>query len=108
MLELKATSNLREELDKLLLTQTRDDPIIVSRETLIVALKRFLTGELKQSDLVTWATSLEIHDSVQYEPKSKKLIADVIFYIASPEINGHLDPGLCEQFIGRLSGRSLA
>ena len=105
MLKLKAVDDLREELGEFLLRATQGNPVIVSRQTLWTALTRFLGGEVDRSDLVAWANLIEAHDLVGYEPGFEKSIADVVFFIASPEINGELNADICRQYVGQLSAR---
>lgn len=102
MLELDARANLREEFERLLLHSTIENPIIVSRRTLRTALQRILANELDSDDLVAWANSIESHDQVRYEPGFEKLIADIVFRIASPEINEPLDSESYRRLISQL------
>jgi hypothetical protein len=95
--------NIRDELEQLLQRDAVDNPIIVSRSTLRVALERFLENEVVVDDLVSWANLIEAYDQVQYEVGFEKLIADVLFSIASPEINGPLNRGTCRRFLSQLS-----
>lgn len=103
MLELTATQNLYEELERLLLSATVANPIVISRQTLRTAVQRFLANEFGLSDLMAWANRLEGHDHVQYEPGFEKLIANVVFQIATPEINRSLNPNTCHELLNELS-----
>jgi hypothetical protein len=101
--DLKAIGDLHEELGDLLLRAKQDNPVIVSRQTLRTALTRFVAGEIDRNDLVAWANLIEAHDLVRYELGLETSIADVVFCIASPEINGPLNADLCRQYISQLS-----
>jgi len=100
MLELKANNDLLGELERL--SDERLGPILVSRQTLRTALNRFLAHELDGRNLTLWAALIEAYDFIEYEPKSAKVIADILFYISSPEINGQLSPELCRQYLDKL------
>ena len=81
---------------------TIEAPIIVSRRTLRTALQRFLANDLASDDLVAWANAIEAHDQVRYESGFEKLIADVVFRIASPEIREPLNSRSCRRLISEL------
>ena len=102
MPELRANKNLRDEFQQLLLRCSPGDPIVVSRRTLRAALRRFVENEIDVGDLVVWANLIEAHDQVQYEPGFQKLIADVVFCIASPEINEPLNAEMCHRLMDGL------
>jgi hypothetical protein len=102
--ELQADRNLREEIEQLLSRHTVENPIIVSRQTIRIALQRFLENEYDVGELVEWANLIEAYDQVQYESGFEQLIADVLFSIASPEINEPLTADSCRRLIGRLAG----
>jgi hypothetical protein len=102
MSDLTARHDLREEMERLLRRSTLQDPIILSREFLCTALRRAIAGELQMQDLVAWANLVEAHDLIQYEERFEKLIANVVFCIASPEINGPLDHNRCSELIREL------
>lgn len=103
MPELTATKNLREEFEQLLPFCSVSNPMIISRQTLRTALQRFLADEIDPTDFVAWANLIELHDEVQYERGFEKLIADVVFCIASPEINGPLNSDTCQGFLSQLA-----
>jgi hypothetical protein len=103
-MELKANANLCDELEVALL-RTAGSDVIVSRQTLRVALNRFLANELTSVDLVNWANQVEaevLSDRIDYEAGYEKLLATTLFYIASPEINGALDAALCRTYVEQL------
>lgn len=52
------------------------------------ALDRFLNFQLPEDELVYWADSLELNPCVLYDPGFEEIIANLLFRISSPEING--------------------
>ena len=61
------------------------------------ALERYIRGELSSSQLTGWAEFLEMNVHVVYEQKSEQQVADILFRIATPEVNGPLDECLVEE-----------
>jgi hypothetical protein len=106
MPELKASNSLLEELREELSRYDLNDPIIISRQTLLVALQGFLAADVRKDDLVDWANQIELHDEVQYEPRFNDVISDALFSISSPEINGSITSELCERLIVKLAESS--
>jgi hypothetical protein len=106
MPQLKASNSLLGELQEELSRYDLNDPIIISRQTLLVALRRFLAADVRKDDLVDWANQIELHDEVQYEPRFNDVISDALFSISSPEINGPITSELCQRLIVRLAENS--
>lgn len=66
------------------------DGAFVTRQQLINLLVAFLHGQVSAMDLQKWAAEIELSEQIEYEPTNAQLIADVIFELSSPEINGPL------------------
>ena len=66
------------------------------------AVRRFLEGQLSAHELSRWANLLEGNDLVEYDETANRLIADVLFQLASPEINGPITKQACEELLARL------
>lgn len=92
MLILEATDDLLEELKQLLAQCGPEDVVVVSRQAVRNVLNRAIRAEVAQTDVVAWANALEALDRVEYEQPFKADIADVLFVLSSPEINGPLTP----------------
>lgn len=60
----------------------------LERQHVSAALVRFEHGELSSSDLEIWAEMFECYEDVEYEESSADAIADALFLLATPEING--------------------
>ncbi|HXJ38530.1 MAG TPA: hypothetical protein VNH18_04580 [Bryobacteraceae bacterium] len=68
---------------------------ILSQDDLRSVLKRALAGEVPLSAVEAWAEAIEGRtDLVEYENQA---IADTLFEIATPEINGDLTSGRLEE-----------
>jgi hypothetical protein len=68
------------------------DHILVTRQALARILDRHLSGAMTAADLVEIANELESNDEVDYEGDGEAVVAQVLFELASPEINGPLTP----------------
>jgi hypothetical protein len=94
---------LQEQYVKLLHAHTEEAPLTITRETVLALLRRFLGGELKADELTDWANLVELNDEFQYEPGYEKRIADALFCLSTPEINGAIDRASCQRLIEELS-----
>ena len=91
MPEIQANAEILQELHNLL---TRCDPAVsisVTRKTLRTILQRFRMGAIREDEITAWAELMESLDQVNYEAGHEALIAEIVFRIASPEINEPLD-----------------
>jgi hypothetical protein len=104
MVTISASDNLIAELRGKLSLVHGGDRLLLSRKTVALAINRFLGGEINEEELVAWANLLETEDRVCYEPGHEKTIADVVFQVASPEINAPLVRSTCEALLGELVG----
>jgi hypothetical protein len=59
-------------------------------------LERYLRGTLCANDVQRWADAVEGRDDIQYSEAQEGEIADVLFRLSSPEINGPLSPASAE------------
>jgi len=101
--EVQANKDLRQEFEELLAHPDAEVPIVVSRQTLLVALRRFLAAEFDSKKFVDWTNAIELHDEVLYEPGYEKLIADTLFCLSTPEINETLTPEVCGRLMKQLA-----
>ena len=77
--------------------------LLLTKRALGRMLARCEAGELQSAELVEIANQLEARDEVDYERGAERVIADTLFELASPEINGELTPTRCRDLIRRLS-----
>ena len=76
--------------------------LLLERRALTRLIRRYESGDLTDTDLTEIANQLEARDDVDYEPGTERAIADVLFELAAPEINGDLNPARCAHLIRRL------
>jgi hypothetical protein len=106
MSDLTATANLLHELEGLIAAGSpADGRVTVTRGALRKALERFIAGEVTAHELVSWASLLEAHDRIEYEQGFEKVIADVLFSVASPQINEPLSATSCYRLVEQLEGK---
>ena len=102
MTELKGNENLRTEIVQLMAGDQRSVDFTVSRKTLKTVLQRFVNNDLHAREVADWASLIEACDQVEYEPGFERLIADIVFELASPEINGALTDQSCQRWMQRI------
>jgi hypothetical protein len=68
--------------------KAREGNIVLTREALARILERHASGELAAEELMQLANELEANDEIDYEPNAEAIIADVLFELSTPEING--------------------
>ncbi len=66
------------------------------------AIKRFTSGSLSAEQLEEWAEILEMNDYVEYESGSEQIIADALFLLATPEVNGPITERTVENILRSL------
>ena len=66
-----------------------DTDIALSRSALSQFVARYLNGELTESELQEIGDLLEM--TVEYEDGNQGLIAQVLFEVSSPEVNGQIN-----------------
>jgi len=98
------TISCREQLSELVAKlRTSDSELyFLPSSALVNLLNRFLTGEIVANDIETLADALEMNESVTYEETRKQIIADTLFVLSNPEINGFLNPANAKTLIHRL------
>ena len=99
---------LTAELVQLLAHQSADRPLILTRNALVEMLQKAVGGEIDWADLTDWARFVERDDRVAYETGFEKAIAEVIFNLATPEINRPLDEAVCRSLLQELQEFSVS
>jgi hypothetical protein len=66
----------------------RQGSIVLTREALVRVLERHMSGELTADELTELADELEANDEIDYEPNAEAVIAEVLFELSAPAING--------------------
>lgn len=66
-------------------------------------LKRFLAGEYSVQDLEDWANLIECREDLEFEEKRHDEIADVIYRLANPALEGKITSECCEALLDALT-----
>jgi glutamine synthetase adenylyltransferase len=103
MIELAAKGSLLGELEDHLSRSPIIGARVVSRRTLQNALEAHLEGAISASELSEWANLLEQRDEVACETRFDHFIADLVFRLATPEINQQIDEDLCREMLTELA-----
>jgi hypothetical protein len=99
------TINGQEDLNELLAAvQTAAKEIwLLPASALVNLLSRFSKGEMTAEEMTGLADALEMNEAVIYEQSHKEHIADVLFILSNPEINGAITPLSVTTLICRLA-----
>ncbi|MGJ4966935.1 hypothetical protein [Bradyrhizobium sp. HKCCYLRH3061] len=97
-----AVGSLIEELNQSLIECGDKHYVLVTKNTLRTIFERFLRGDLSAEEIVEWASRIELIDEIQFDKNDQKMIADAVFEMASPEINGPLDGDMAQRWLDRL------
>jgi hypothetical protein len=85
-----------EQIDKLIDDISHSRSIIMNRSALVMLLQRYVNGDVSSKSIVSLANILEMNERLNRGGGEDRLINDVIFLLANPEINGEIteDNGL--------------
>ena len=99
----KPLDELRRELAELAWDR-EGPPLAILRPAHIAAvLERYKRGELTARDVEDWANLVECREDIDFDPRRAADIADAIFDIASPEMQGSLDD-IVDDILAQLVG----
>jgi len=76
--------------------------IAVAVSDVVAAIDSFLAGRLDAHGLEAWAERREMAEDVEYAEPNRQAIADALFLLANPAINGPLTPALVREVRARL------
>lgn len=77
------------------------EPLVsLTREHVLIILRRFLAGGLTAEAVEGWADLLEVREDVKVPDDQ---VLDVIFVLANPMINGALDIQLAKRLVSQIS-----
>jgi hypothetical protein len=71
-------------------------------EHVVAILERFLRGDLHAEDVCLWADLVEGREDVALEQTHEEVLKDVVFQLATPEVEGPLDAAVARSLIARL------
>lgn len=64
--------------------------LVLTKPDFLRIIDRFLEGQIRTSQLQEWAENLEVREDVAFDEKNKELLDDLLFRIATPEVNESL------------------
>ncbi|PIQ77844.1 hypothetical protein COV82_02510 [Candidatus Peregrinibacteria bacterium CG11_big_fil_rev_8_21_14_0_20_46_8] len=79
-----------------------EDQVLFTRSQLVHIIDQTISGKISKEDLSTWAETLEAQDGIAYEEQYMQKIADILFLLSTPEINGELTNQKLEEYKSRL------
>lgn len=77
-------------------------PLIVMASQIREVLKRFLAGEYSAKELEGWANLIECREDLEFEEKKNGEIANVIYCLANPVLEGEITADSCKAHIASL------
>ena len=77
-------------------------PLIVMASQIQEVLKRFLAGECTAQELEDWANLIECREDLEFEEKRHEEIANVIYCLANPVLEGEVIADSCKALITTL------
>jgi hypothetical protein len=81
--------------------------VVLTTEDSIKVLNRFVSGDLSQFDVESWANAIESREDIEYEPGHEKLLNDMIFQLANPYLSAPLTTEIAQRFIRRFNGEAI-
>ena len=76
-----------------------EDDVDLTKKHLVIALQRYIRGELSDSDIESWANQIEGREDVQFEAGSEQEIENVLYELANPALTQPLDHARAKMFI---------
>jgi hypothetical protein len=71
-------------------------------EHVVAVLERFVAGQLRNEDVHRWADLIEARDDIGLDRRHEAALREVIFRLASPELEGPLDNATARSLIASL------
>lgn len=75
-------------------------------DAIAVMLTRFLSRQIDVGRLVEWANILDANEHTEVAPDETELVAQLLFELASPEINGEIDDASAASMLARIRAES--
>lgn len=82
----------------------RVDPL--GLDTIAAMLTRFLSRQIDVERLVEWANILDANEHTEVVQREATLVAQLLFELASPEINGEIDDASVTSMLARIRAES--
>lgn len=76
-----------------------EDVVVLNRHKLKKVMDMFLSGALDAHKLRDWAELVEARDGIAYESRHEKKIADILFWLSEPDMNGTITKEKVREYI---------
>lgn len=70
--------------------KSNGEMLLLSRSEVIALLSDYEAGAISAETVSEWAEFFDGNEDVEFEPEAEGLLPDILFELASPEINGDL------------------
>lgn len=64
--------------------------LTVYRVDIVGVVKKFLSRDISEDDLIWWANALELREDLEFEPESAFEIGTMIHKLANPDLEGRV------------------
>ena len=79
------------------------EPSILYRSQIEAVLRGYVEGKTNAAQVAEWADSVEAREEIDYELSHEQQIADLLFELATPEINGTLTSERAQVLLNELN-----
>ena len=69
---------------------SKEDLVLLKKEQIVKVLIKFLNEEIGHFEVQAWAEAIECREDIGFEIFDKKLIKQIIFDLANPDLEGIL------------------
>lgn len=80
-----------------------EDIVVLEAHQIATLLHRYLIGDLSATDIEVWADGIECREDIGFEQSCADTIADIVFDLANPALQGELSPARANALLARLS-----
>jgi hypothetical protein len=77
--------------------------VLLTHEDVMRGLRLYVSGAISAEHLSSWASLLEMNQFVEYAEEKHGAISEVLFLLASPDINEPITPDVCGRLLRKLS-----
>ncbi|MDB5686074.1 MAG: hypothetical protein JWR77_663 [Rhizorhabdus sp.] len=75
----------------------------LTRSNIAAILHRFVAGDLDSATVEAWANLVECREDVVFEPRNEEAVADALYDLANPDLQGPLE-GILPDLLATLGG----
>jgi len=81
--------------------------VILLAENIRNVLNKYSTGEITGDDVIEWANFIEQRDDIGLDEKQNKVLNEIIFWLANPEINYEINETLMQRINEMLNNNAI-